>query len=56
MLMGVTCLSCDKEMGTGCVIRGKYPLVQTVWSCPKCSNVVEVTHMSDEEWEKQNKN
>ena len=55
MLIGVKCLECNKDMIMGDVIRGKYPIVKTMWSCYK-HTPVEVTHISDKEWEKQNKN
>lgn len=53
MLMGVRCLTCDKEMIMSDVIRGKAPIVETIWSCPE-HGVVQVTHIKDKAWEKMN--
>ena len=54
MLMGVRCLTCDKEMTMHDVIRGQAPIVKTSWSCPE-HGVVEVTHINDEAWEEMNR-
>ena len=50
MLVGVKCLTCDKEMIMSDVIRGEQPLVKSFWSCPRHGGI-EVTHIKDDKWE-----